>query len=179
MASALLIGNDINNVTNDYSWQKLVNGLISYAQLSKKPQQSDFKPFPLLYEEIYLNAAKLYGTKELRLKQYIASNTRILKPNNIHERLVHLGIQNLMTTNYDLTLEQCLTDSQRTITNKGLIKEQVYNLFRYHKIENRNIWHIHGSQLSPKSITLGYEHYSGFLQQMRNYVASGTRGAYA
>lgn len=45
-----------------------------------------------------------------------------------------------------------------------------------YETENHKIWHIHGSQSRPGSITLGYEHYGGYLQKMRNYVTSFTVG---
>ena len=40
------------------------------------------------------------------------------------------------------------------------------------------MWHIHGELNRPNSILLGYEQYSGQLQQMRNYIALGTGDAY-
>jgi len=33
---------------------------------------------------------------------------------------------------------------------------------------------LHGEANAPNSITLGFEHYGGQLQQLRNYVVSGT-----
>ncbi len=84
-----------------------------------------------------------------------------------------MNIPVLLTTNYDLTLEQVLTARPDKIQNAGEVKENLYSLFRVNKMGNHNIWHIHGNALHPSSITLGYEHYSGYLQQMRNYVVSG------
>ena len=55
----LLVGNDINNATSDYSWANLLTDLIDYAKLEEVPSM-DNKPFPLFYEEIYLNSAKKY-----------------------------------------------------------------------------------------------------------------------
>lgn len=173
----LLIGNDINNATESYSWNDLINGLLEYAKIDKKLTMEN-KPFPLLYEEIYLNSAKAHQTPETRLKKFIAAKTRDLKPNILHEQILELGIENILTTNYDLSFEKTAGETGKCV-NKGYIKENLYNLFRYHKTDNNKIWHIHGSQSSPKSITLGYEHYSGYLQQMRNYTANGTKGTYA
>ena len=177
MDKVLLIGNDINNATTDYTWSDLLEGLVGAAGLLD-PLNMDQKPFPLLYEEIYLRSAKQNQIKEIDLKKFIAKNTRRLVPNSIHQRIVDMKVVNLFTTNYDLTLEKCLTNAISKITNQGVVREVLYNLFRVHQFEDKNIWHIHGSDLSPASITLGYEHYSGYLQQMRNYVASGTKGSY-
>lgn len=175
---ALLIGNDINNATESYSWQDLINGLLEYAKMNRNLNQVN-KPFPMLYEEIYLNSARAHKTPESRLKKFIASQTRKMKPNKLHKDILDLGIENILTTNYDLSFEITSGLDIKKCINKGFIKESLYNVFRYHQTDNHKIWHIHGSQTVPKTITLGYEHYSGFLQQMRNYVATGTKGNYS
>jgi hypothetical protein len=177
MQKVLLIGNDINNATSSYSWDDLLSGLISFARLKNAPNK-DNKPFPLLYEEIYLNSARQHGTKEIELKDFIASNTGKLEPNKIHRRIMDMGVNDILTTNYDLTFEKCVDSSVKDISNQGYIQEILYSLFRIHLLGERRIWHIHGSEVSPHSIILGYEHYSGYLQQMRNYVATGTKGTY-
>ena len=53
MEKVLLIGNDINNATGPYSWANLINGLMEYADATP-PINTENKPFPMLYEEIYL-----------------------------------------------------------------------------------------------------------------------------
>jgi len=174
---ALLVGNDINNATESYSWNDLIKGLLEYAKIDIKINQLN-KPFPMLYEEIYLSSRRAHNTPESRLKKYIAANTRKLNPNKLHEFLLGLGIENIMTTNYDLSFEKTAGLDPKRCYNSGFIKESSYNIFRYHKTINHKIWHIHGSQSVPGTITLGYEHYSGYLQQMRNYVATGTKGIY-
>lgn len=175
--NALLIGNDINNATASYSWSDLLNGLIEFAGVDNM-LSLDNKPFPLLYEEIYLSSAKSTKIKEIELKRFIAKETNKLAPNDIHHELLKLGIENIFTTNYDLTLEKAINSSEGKLRNQGVIKENLYSLFRYHRLKDKNIWHIHGSQRAPNTITLGYEHYGGYLQQMRNYLISGIKGRY-
>lgn len=177
MKKVLLIGNDINNATPGYSWADLLEKLIDYANLKKGPSTAG-KPFPLLYEEIFLNSAKLRGTREGRIKFYIASLIRKLKPNAIHKAIIALGIQDILTTNYDSTLEKSVINDVGALRNTGVIKEARYSLFRKHSIGKFNFWHIHGYEKNAQTITLGYEQYGGLLQQMRNYVATGTRGTY-
>jgi predicted transcriptional regulator len=174
---ALLIGNDINNATESYSWLDLMNGLLEYARIDRNLNQVN-KPFPMFYEEIYLNSARALQRTESQIKKHIASQTKKMSPNQLHKSILDLNIENILTTNYDLSFEKTAGLEPEKCQNKGFIKESLYNLFRFHKTEKHKIWHIHGSQTVPKSITLGYEHYSGFLQQMRNYVATGTKGNY-
>ncbi len=177
MNKVLLVGNDINNITSDYSWSNLVDGLIEYGNLRGQVDRRDDKPFPHLYEEIYLNAIRKKTKNELEIKKYIASNTSKLKPNAIHRKLLDFPIDNILTTNYDYSLERC-DNAQIKLKNAGVVKESKYSIFRHHEVQGKRIWHIHGSQGTPSSITLGYEHYGGYLQMMRNYVTAGTKTTY-
>jgi hypothetical protein len=159
-----------------YSWQNLIENLISFSDLNGIIR-IDNKPFPLLYEEIYLNAIRSGRKNESELKQFIATETTRLRSNIIHSNIMSLNVTNILTTNYDLLLEYS-TQKKGIFENAGLIKENTYNLFRCHSLGSKNIWHIHGCENTPKSITLGYEHYSGYLQQMRNYLTKGTGDSY-
>ncbi|MGE0969541.1 hypothetical protein ACQFN5_06105 [Klebsiella sp. WOUb02] len=49
---SLLIGNDINNITSGNSWLDVLNSLGEMYGVKIGTQD---KPFPLAYEEIYLN----------------------------------------------------------------------------------------------------------------------------
>lgn len=177
MEKVLLVGNDINNATGPYSWANLINGLMEYADASP-PINIENKPFPMLYEEIYLNAVKKHNAPEMRIKTFIAAQTRNMESNELHKNILDLGIQNILTTNYDLCFEKTLGFEEKSCKNAGVIQENIYSMFRHHNMKSHKIWHIHGSQTLPGSITLGYEHYGGYLQQMRNYVATGTQKTY-
>lgn len=171
--AVLLVGNDINNATESYSWEALIKGLLQHVKAEHSVNQ-DNKPFPLLYEEIYLYALKNHRFKEKEIKKFIANNTSKMQSNELHSAILDLGIENIFTTNYDLSFERAAGMDTKNCTNKGYLAETRYNLFRYHQTKTSKIWHIHGSQTVINSITLGYEQYGGYLQQMRNYVATGT-----
>jgi hypothetical protein len=172
-----LIGNGINNLKQDYQWSDLINNLIRFIGATGQIRTSN-KPFPLLYEEIFVEAVKNRGFSEYEIKEFIAKEANKLKPNEIHQDVLDFGIQNILTTNYDFTFENQLINSPNTLKNDGIVKENRYSIFRHYSIDNINIWHIHGDANYPTSITLGYEHYSGYLQQMRNYVVTGTGTSY-
>src|SRR4051812_19660018 len=129
MEKAILVGNDINNATGNYSWAQLLKGLLEYAQVDQLNMEN--KPFPMLYEEIYLNSAKKYKTPEGRIKAFISSQTRKLVPNILHEEILNLGIENIMTTNYDLLFERQGGFDKKRCRNYGCIKESTYNVFRH------------------------------------------------
>lgn len=169
----LLIGNGINNIAKDYTWSNLIDNLIDLIGAKGQFDTRD-KPFPLLYEEIFVEAVKNRGFNEIQIKQFIGQEVAKLEPNDLHKEFLKLNIKNILTTNYDFTFEDNLTSKSRELKNSGKVNENLYSIFRHYQIGNKNIWHIHGDANYLKSITLGYEHYSGYLQQMRNYVVVGT-----
>lgn len=167
-----LIGNGINNINTSYTWHKLLDDLIKYTG-AKGQIQIDNKPFPLLYEEIVAQAIRKNKVPEIEIKQFIIEQICKLKANEVHQQIIGSGVQHILTTNYDFTLEQVLTDQTDLLKNEGAVKENLYSIFRHHQLNNKYFWHIHGDRNHLSSITLGYEHYSGYLQQMRNYIATG------
>lgn len=74
-----------------------------------------------------------------------------------------------MTTNYDYTLQ-----GTNLLKNTGVVVERLYSVFRRNELNGTNYWHLHGEANQPMSINLGFEHYCGQLQNMRNYVVTGT-----
>lgn len=174
----LLIGNGINNISVEYTWKVLIEELIDHIGAKNKIQVNEDKPFPLLYEEISVKAAEKGIPIESEIKKIIGEKVKKFQPNKLHTEFSNLSIQNILTTNYDLTFENTLNSSSKMFNNCGTVKESRYSIFRHYKVKGKNIWHIHGDVNSPNSITLGYEHYSGYLQQMRNYIVTGTGNSY-
>ena len=87
--------------------------------------------------------------------------------------MLNLKIKNILTTNYDYNFESVEFSDQKKLKHTEKIKETTYSLFRNYKIKDKYIWHIHGELNYPQSILLGYNHYSGYLQQIRNYFYNG------
>ncbi|WP_294185774.1 SIR2 family protein [uncultured Sphingobacterium sp.] len=163
----LLVGNDINNISPGISWSDLLTNIKEKYKVSSL--ENGLKPFPMLYEEIFLGAIKKQHINERELKSYISDCVSKIKQNEIHQLIREIPIKNIITTNYDFSLE-----GQNSTPNTGLIRETTYSIFRRHESERKTYWHIHGDCLNPSSINLGYEHYCGQLQKMRDYVVNGT-----
>ncbi len=179
MEKTLLIGNGINNIyeNNPNSWENILKKI---AEISKQNiDTTKRKPFPLLYEEIYIKALKHKGISEGELKSFVAYLIDKIEPNEIHELILGLDNKNILTTNYDYSLEKIFLkdDKIASVKNEGIIKETKYSIFRHNISSNRKFWHIHGVINIPNTITLGFEHYGGQLQQIRNYVVTGTNYA--
>ncbi|MEO8471354.1 MAG: hypothetical protein ABI477_04140 [Chryseolinea sp.] len=166
---SVLIGNGINNIGKDNSWDNLIVQICRHCKIKFPIDDEKKKHFPLLYEEIFLTAARKNNISEADLKKFIAKIVSEIKPNGIHDQIRSLPIENILTTNYEFSLE-----GSKPKANSGVIKEKIYSIFRHVKIGKKKVWHIHGDCLHPSSINLGFEHYGGQLQQVRNYTATGT-----
>lgn len=166
---AILVGNDINNIVPQYSWKDLLAEMIQFCQVKKLVKDTAFKPFPLLYEEIFLRSLQDNHRNERDLKVFIGEKVSNIQPSSIHERIDALPIKNILTTNYDFSLE-----GSTPRKSDSIIEEKLYSVYRRYAMNNKIYWHIHGDCRVPGSINLGFEHYGGQLQQIRNYTATGT-----
>jgi SIR2-like domain len=177
MANALLIGNDINSLSPGYDWAQLLKDLIVFVGAQGKI--ADLREqFPLFYEEICIYAGR-HGTRtENEIKQYIAGKVQKLRPNAIHSDLLSLDVGEILTTNYEFTLENSILRPSAELKNGGVVAERRYSIFRNYQVDDKRFWHIHGDAQNPNSVALGYEHYCGYLQSMRSYVVSGTGESY-
>lgn len=166
----LFIGNGINNLNNEKSWDNLVAEL--RKRVGKKNDAKDLiKQFPMVFENL-LNYGILNRriTNENDLKNIVAEKVTEIQPNQIHDRITRINPEHIITTNYDFVLEKGFT-----ISKISLIDEKRFSVFRKFSADGRYFWHVHGDCSNPKTINLGFEHYSGQLQYLRNYVVSGTQ----
>lgn len=170
----LFVGNDINNAVKGNSWNDLVDHLIEKFS-NKIIEHGDDDPFPMLYERIYLNALRSKKIKngESALKKEIANWTCKIESNGIHQKIMSMNVDHVITTNYEYTLERATNSGNDTGTMCPEFRETRYSLFRRRSVAGKTVWHIHGEIDSPGSINLGYEQYSGYLHYIRDYVVTG------
>lgn len=168
-AAALLVGNGINDISIGIKWQELVDKLMVLCNCPKDIAKN--KPFPLFYEEIFqIGLQNGVFSKETEVKQFISDEVSKIGGNFIQEAIRNLRFSHIMTTNYEFLLE-----GREFERNEGIIAETKFSIFRKYSIEDTTYWHLHGDCLHPDTINLGYEHYCGQLQQIRNYVTSTPR----
>lgn len=167
--TTLLIGNGINNTGKDNSWNNLLKELSKFCKIDFKITEEKKSHFPLLYEEIFLTSAKKNKIKESEVKNFIAQKVKNITSDSLHSKIRSFPSQNIITTNYDFSLEGVTPKK-----NNGIVIEKLYSVFRHYTINGKKFWHMHGDCKSPASINLGFEHYGGQLQHIRNYVLTGT-----
>jgi hypothetical protein len=169
---SLLIGNGPNLLMDGRaSWKNVLKQLADYASEPAVLKTSLGKPFPLLYEELAIRGVRR-GLLESDLKKHVASFMEQMVPNHFHKRLMKLGFRHLLTTNYDYCLEK---GSNKSDEIADLRTENRYNLYRRRSLKGTYIWHIHGEIGRPRTITLGYDHYVGYLGKVKDYLIFGDR----
>lgn len=163
----LLIGNGPNRLSHGHSWRELLQALQAFTG-----RDINFKkPFPLLYEEVMLLSASR-KIPEAEIMRRVAEKVTEFEPTLIHQKLLATGANHILTTNYDFSIQKAIDPNFNTFINEGIIREARYSLFRKINIDGYTVWPIHGSLNLPKTIMLGYDHYSGYLERMRAYVTS-------
>ncbi len=164
---ALLVGNGVNAASKGVSWKDLLSKIVKFCNCPDLQTDED-KPFPLFYEEIFLTAINNGSIKkEIELKKFIAKEVSKIEPNVVHRMIRELRPAHIITLNYEFLLEDTVPEK-----NVGLVKESLYSVFRKYVVDGITFWHPHGDSHNPISINLGYEHYGGQLQKMRNYVTA-------
>lgn len=198
---ALLVGNGVNllDLNQSFSWRELLRALKTIFGINVDLDNA-FKPFPLAFDE--MNHAKSgennFRSKQRILKQQIREeieNQLIDKPgfNDYHTRLASLKYDDILTTNYDYSLQKSLIpdfveEKQNLARNR---QERKFSLKRSYKLPNLEtfFWHIHGELFDSRkynntdryypeeSIMIGYEHYSSYLQKIQENIKgkSGTQ----
>ena len=168
----LLLGNGLNRLSMPLSWHELLEQLASELGLAGRIAVDDRKPLSLHFEELCVRLADYDKTRnaEDAVKKRIATLIQAFPVHRLHRDLANL-FQVILTTNYDFTIEGALAGGLRE--RRTTLQESRYSLFRRMNVGARSIWHIHGDADRPPSILLGYDHYAGYLQKIRNYLTDG------
>jgi hypothetical protein len=173
-SNVLLVGNGPNRVASNPSWAALLND-VSVAVHGTPVKDEDYKtkPFPILYERLLLEARRNLRWTETRLKSKLAEKTGAIVSGEIHQQLMALPFDEVLTTNYDQALEREARVTSHGKKSLPFVRETRYSLFRHVLTDDgRRLWYIHGDCRNPTSILLGYDQYAGFLQQIRLYVTA-------
>lgn len=174
---AVLLGNGFNLISSDISWGNILKNLKDSFRL-EKIEINDSKSYPLIFEEILFSLKGDDFELNLKLlKENIATSCAVLKPNEFHERLIQSKVNEIITTNYDYSLERCTLPYFNGLKATNNRPPWKYSLSRYHNINNKRIWHIHGElnngylgkgtdRYPEQSIMIGNEHYADYFRKI-------------
>jgi hypothetical protein len=145
------------------------------------------KPYTLAFEEIVLNKLARSSNSESYkeflkgIKDTIAEHCSKIEPNGYHNKFQSLNISTFLTTNYDYAIEKTLDENFDIAKVKRTTKDFKYSLNRYHIVNNKMVWHIHGeidngykrdnvNHYASASIMIGHEHYGDYYRRIHQYL---------
>lgn len=177
MQNCLVIGNGLNQCLPDgVSWGNLLEMVAEEYHIEYNPDL----PMPLEFErivnEILKSRATPFGDIYDEVKGKIIEKIKdyILPSEAVHYRIKDLGIDAIITTNYDSLLEQVFDP---TPTSESKPKANKYLEIPTSTVNGIKFYHAHGFYLKKGTICLGYEHYAGILQRLRDDFNSDTKEA--
>ncbi len=172
MGKTLFIRNGVNRLTDNTSWEQVLDSLAKFAP---EPEHDLImrnirdKPFTLVFEEIFLRSAKARHTTEFELKKEAARLINNIPNSEYHAGIIKTGAKHILTTNYDYNLERGSGVERKDACTHP---EQKYSLFRRYQVGSQWVWHIHGEASVPDSLALGHNHYAGSLHHIRDYLVT-------
>ena len=179
MERSLLVGNGLNRcLEGGIAWGSLLEEI---AKKYKVNYNNEIL-MPLEFERI-LNACMEKEAKENNNQEDLSSLYRTIKEQiadrmkkaslpeeSIHKNIPYSSFNNILTTNYDLLLEKALEKAlpHNKIINTIIGSNEKYIFHETAQIDEILFFHPHGIVNSPDSICLGYEHYMGVVEKLRN-----------
>lgn len=184
--NAILVGNGINLLNGGIKWGDLLQKLFFEFKI-KSITDRDPKEisYPLIFEEILFNIKGESFDKDLKkLKIKIYDILNEFESNDFHHRILGLNAINIITTNYDYSLEKCLNKEYAGVVSPGKHGRYKYSIDRRTKLNGKIFWHIHGelnngfkgtTRYKQESILIGNEHYADYLAKIHLLLKSPDR----
>jgi hypothetical protein len=166
----LLIGNGINRLALQGGWNQLLKELACDIGGDALIPTLESAPLSLFFEQLCALRQHDHGAVEREMKLRFATRLGNIQPVPLHHAFIN-AFDVILTTNYDHTLESALDG--HLYEHASAFRESRYSLFRRVRIGLKEVWHIHGDVDHPDSMVLGYDHYAGYLQKIRNYLTAG------
>lgn len=171
-----MLGNGINRcILSKVSWGDLLSTI---ANKYNVPLNKDIS-FPMQFETL-VNQILKYSRNSIddaytNVKQEIISLLKIatLPAQAPHRALAGMA-DSIITTNYDFLIEYSIDKnfSVDDFSANSKVSNNKYNLRNAILTSGKEVFHIHGDLRQAKSICLGYEHYAGTVQHLRDAIAT-------
>lgn len=190
---AMLIGNGLNRLdsSQSFSWGDLLAALKNKYSIDVD-LDNFFKPFPLAFDEMQhlKSGSNSLRSKLKNLKQSIRTEIENQLAgkrgfNDYHQKLASLDYDDVLTTNYDFSLEKSIEPNFERLKHKAALNKQErrFSLKRCYKLKPvTKFWHIHGELYDSRkhsedgksypeeSIMIGYEHYASYLEKIQENI---------
>ncbi len=176
MKKCIMLGNGINRcMTTSISWGDLLNKIANKYDVELNNRISFPMQFENLANQILEKRRNPSDEIYIEIKNDIIEQieSAVLSSNSPH-KILSENADSVITTNYDFLIETSLdpTFSINKISLTSKDTQNKYNINNFISVNAKPIYHIHGDLRRAKSICLGYEHYAGTLQNLRNTIVT-------
>lgn len=171
MDNCLVVGNGINRCCGGMSWEELLSKIARKYFAPKNIMQSS----TIAFEQ--LKCTVLSRNINLKKEDFafcVLEELDVLdrdKYSAIFSCFLSLPIENILTTNFDYSIERVLIADYQYEKYKGSIvrpQETKGSRIRHSQIKKRRIFHIHGELGKKGTVCLGNVHYATNLSSLMN-----------
>lgn len=176
MRKTILLGNGINRcILSNVSWGDLLSTIATKYNIEINQNISFPMQFETLVNQVLINSKTAIDDAYTEIKQEIISLLKSAAlPNNAPHKALTDNADSIITTNYDFLIEQSIDKnfSFENIPIRSKDGNNKYNLRNSILVSEKEVFHIHGDMRRAQSICLGYEHYAGTVQHLREALAT-------
>lgn len=178
--TTVLIGNGLNLAEKmSVSWDTLLNHLtVTEDSSTVHKLNNTFKFEYIEYKAVrqnqFENSHKVKEAVSKEISERIPggkNHSDFPWKKTLHSLFMNLPCNSYLTTNYDYALEYSLN---RLFRPQSHTNERLYSLKRKQVVNGKDVYHVHGECNKIDSILLGYEHYAGTLEKIRNSIVKST-----
>ena len=181
MKTSVLLGNGINRcVLKDICCSDMLSQIAKKYNVELNKNISFPMQFETLATQILLKYSDCPDDIYIKLKEEIIALLKegdMLPENSPHKALTD-NSDSIITTNYDFFIEKSIDPDfdETAIPVYSKDSNNKYNLKNSISVFGKKVYHIHGDVRRAQSICLGYEHYAGTLQHLRDAIKTRKKG---
>lgn len=172
----IMLGNGINRcIFSNISWGDLLSTIANKYDVKLNQNISFPMQFETIVNQISSSSKITIDDVHTRIKQEIISLLKVATlPIQAPHRALAETAHSVITTNYDYLIEHSIDRdfSIDDIPKHSKDSNNKYNLKNSILAGGKEVFHIHGDLRKAKSICLGYEHYAGTVQHLRDAIAT-------
>ena len=179
--NCLLLGNGINLLFGDSSWETIIKEVLAKA---KSPlDYSEIKGMPATMQIVA-------ATNDHVDQQMKALSEKLMEASLSEERkeflqdILSMPVEDILTANYSFELEVAdgMELTQRHFSSKLRStfelksRHKRFRLFQYYETKTgKRLWHIHGDAAKPETMIMGHYYYAKQLSDLLDCVAKSVQ----
>ncbi len=173
MENCLLIGNGLNRCCGGISWEDLLEQIAKRYFVSSDTVNSNVLAFEQLKCTVM---SRNFNVSSEDFAFEILKNLDTLdylSVIDLYKPFLDLPVKNILTTNFDYSIERTLKkdyEYEKYTKNVVMPQETKCSKIRHTKIDDKNIFHIHGELGKKTTVCMGNIHYATNLISIMNSI---------